>query len=334
MYDYSVALTNTDGVAFPNTTAVNATTPTSLDGTEFVKLFIDDMWGANQALMYEMGFTPDGNQETYLASQRLDALKGLSARYGSAYGCIGRADSVADINKDVIISVGQVPDSTRVYTLRRTAEISKSLDVAWAAGGVPGTPVGGLPSGESLTANTEYGVYEIYNPTTKTRDACFSTYTGAGVPNNLPSGYTIWQLVDWVLTDGSSNIIQTDTKDIGNGNIEKYWITPTIDINLTSTLTTTRRLDTLPVPTGFEIEAYVTITLADAAQRAVFIGSPSFADVAPASVASITDYPQATVTEYTSRYIKTNTSAQVAARADGTVTTYQMSVKSFILLRL
>lgn len=75
MKDYSVLVTNTNGSIFPNTEAVNASGPTATDGTEFIKAFIDDQWGHNQALMSDAGITPDGIQESAAASQRLTALK-------------------------------------------------------------------------------------------------------------------------------------------------------------------------------------------------------------------------------------------------------------------
>ena len=146
---------------FPNTLPINATGPSTQDGTEWIANFINDYMGAlPQALLNEMSITPNGNAETIASNQQMQALIGMMQRYGSAYGIIGSADT--DANHDVQLSVGQVPDSTRAYTLRLTAAIAKQGDVAWAAGGTPGTPAGGLMGG-TWTANTEYGVYVIYN---------------------------------------------------------------------------------------------------------------------------------------------------------------------------
>jgi len=83
MKDYLATFTHTDGAAFPNTATVDATTPGSTDGTEVVKLMIDDFWGFNQALMNYANLTPDGVQESAAASQRLDAIgKGFSVGPG------------------------------------------------------------------------------------------------------------------------------------------------------------------------------------------------------------------------------------------------------------
>ena len=63
MIDYLASFANTDGSAFPDTLAINATGPSATDGTEFVKLMIDDEWGARQALMNYAGLVPDGVTE-------------------------------------------------------------------------------------------------------------------------------------------------------------------------------------------------------------------------------------------------------------------------------
>lgn len=338
MKDYSLTHTNTTGGAFPNTAALNSTTPTATDGTEYVAEQINDDWGFSQALLSEVGLTPNGVTEIYTNSQKLEAIRLMALRYGSAYGMIGRADT--DSAHDVIISIGHIPDSTRTMTLRRTAEISKQGDVAWSAGGTPGTPAGGLMGG-TWSANTEYGIFEIYNPTTKARDAGFSVYTmsaGIAVPTHLPAGYTIYRMVDWVKTDGSSNIIQTVTTDMGAGNIQKHWVTPILDINVSNTLTTARQLDALSIPTGFECKTNLNILIFDAsAGGTVYIYYPGASDQAPTVAASPLGTLQfiAGANYLTNVQILTNTSRQIAARANlATVDVYRVATLGFILNRI
>ncbi len=74
MKDYKTVFTNTDGVNFPLTAGVNASGGGATDGTEFVKLFVDDLWGAAQAIMDFAGFTPSGVDESATVSQRLQAI--------------------------------------------------------------------------------------------------------------------------------------------------------------------------------------------------------------------------------------------------------------------
>lgn len=339
MKDFSVSHANTTGGAFPATAAVNATTPTSTDGTEYIKAGIDELWGFIQAFLSETGLTPNGITEVYTNSQILESVRLMSLRYGSAYGMIGRADT--DSAHDVIISVGHIPDSTRTMTLRRTAEISKQGDVAWSAGGTPGTPAGGLMGG-AWSANTEYGVFEIYNPTTKARDAGFSIYTmsaGIAVPTFLPAGYTIYRMVDWVKTDGSSNIIQTDTSDMGAGNIIKHIKTPILDVNLANTLTTTRRLDAIGVLTGFEVMANINAWGQDGSSvTSYYISYPDSTDLAPSRGTNAPLCTFQSLTTYQAAHnvtIKTNTAKQIASRADtATVDLYVLSLLYFIWNRV
>ncbi len=74
MINYFSVFINTNGLAFPNTLAVNASGPSATDGTEFVKAMIDDIWGARQAVMDAAGLVPDGVTEAPGTSQFLEAL--------------------------------------------------------------------------------------------------------------------------------------------------------------------------------------------------------------------------------------------------------------------
>jgi len=329
------SITTYNSGTFPNTLGTNSSGPSTKDGTELIANLFNDYIGVlPQALLNEMSITPSGNAETATDSQQMMALIGMMQRYGSAYGCVGSAD--IDALHDVQISVGQVPDSTRAYTLRLTSAIAKQGDVAWAAGGTPGTPAGGLMGG-TWSASTEYGVFLIYNPTTKVTDAGFSVYTGAGVPTFLPAGFTVYQMVDWVITDGSSQILQTKTYDRGNGVVFKQRTAPFIDILLTNALGTTRRNDAVTVPTGFECLCDCNYQASDAASNFVIIvNNPDQSDIAPGSgtavLANITS--QTGVTAYGQIQVLTNTSAQIASRSDlSTVDLYRIAVQSFLWKR-
>lgn len=83
MVDYFTVFTNTNAVAFPDTEAVNASGPSATDGTEFVKLMVDDEWGARQALMNYAGLVPDGVTEADGTAQMIEVLqKGFGAPPG------------------------------------------------------------------------------------------------------------------------------------------------------------------------------------------------------------------------------------------------------------
>lgn len=75
MINYFGTFTNTNGVVFPGTEAINSSGPSTTDGTEFVKAMIDDHWGARQALMDRAGLTPTGVSESVSVSQFLEAIE-------------------------------------------------------------------------------------------------------------------------------------------------------------------------------------------------------------------------------------------------------------------
>ena len=79
MINYLSTFVNTDGNSYPDTASVNSSGPGTTDGTEFVKAFIDDLWGYNQALLNYTGDTPTGSTEADGASQRLDSILKIAA---------------------------------------------------------------------------------------------------------------------------------------------------------------------------------------------------------------------------------------------------------------
>jgi hypothetical protein len=92
MIDYRTVFTNTDGVAFPNTKAVNVTTPGAGDGTEFIAAMVNDAWGARQALMDYTNLSPDTVTEAPGTSQMVDALRRGFGAPGEVVGWHGQAD--------------------------------------------------------------------------------------------------------------------------------------------------------------------------------------------------------------------------------------------------
>lgn len=108
MVDYDTVMTNTNSVAFPGTLAVNVTAPGAGDGTEFVKIMVDDIWGRAQALMDYAGLTPDSVTEAPDTAQILDAI-GLGFGVGPGMGVIYWKDGTPAANGDrVLLLQGQV----------------------------------------------------------------------------------------------------------------------------------------------------------------------------------------------------------------------------------
>jgi hypothetical protein len=89
MKNYKDEFSQTDGVAFPNTGAKNASGAGATDGTEFKKSMIDDIWGWHQVALDAAGLTPNGVDEQATVdltkpsgrkSQMLDSLVRLFER--------------------------------------------------------------------------------------------------------------------------------------------------------------------------------------------------------------------------------------------------------------
>lgn len=108
MIDYLASFTNTDGSAFPDTLAVNVSAPGAGDGTEFVALMVNDIWGRAMALLDYAGLTPDGVTEAADTAQILDAI-GKGYGVGPGVGVIYWKNGTPAANGDrVLLLQGQV----------------------------------------------------------------------------------------------------------------------------------------------------------------------------------------------------------------------------------
>jgi hypothetical protein len=97
MIDYST-IANTVG-AFPNVVGQNASGGAATDGTPYLKSVIDDLWGANQALMDAAGLSPNAASEATGASQRLDAMRRVCGAPGEIALWVGAATPAASGNR-------------------------------------------------------------------------------------------------------------------------------------------------------------------------------------------------------------------------------------------
>ena len=79
MLNYLSTFTNQNGLAFPDTAAIDASGGAATDGTEFIAAMVNDsMWGVWQALLNYVGLTPNGITEADGSSQVLEALRRFS----------------------------------------------------------------------------------------------------------------------------------------------------------------------------------------------------------------------------------------------------------------
>lgn len=102
MQNFFTFFANTNGLAFPDTLAVNASGPSATDGTEFVKGFIDDIWGWFQAMLDYASLTPTGVSEGPGASQMLEAI-GKGFGIGPGLGVTYWKEGDPSVNGDRVL---------------------------------------------------------------------------------------------------------------------------------------------------------------------------------------------------------------------------------------
>jgi hypothetical protein len=229
----------------------------------------------------------------------------------------------SDAVNDIDIAAGRCVDATGAQYMTLAATLTKRLDAAWAVG----TGNGGLDTGS--IGNSDYYIWLIKRSDTGVVDALFSL--SATAPT-MPSSYDYKRLIGWFKRVGAT-IVAFDTYEIEGGGIEFRWDAPTRDINLSNTLTTSRRTDAVKVPLLFSVLAIIQVYLFDASAAAyVWIGSPDSADVAVAG--TVNDFTARIVTSQVwafPHYVRTSATGTIAARSDtATVDNYDVATLGFI----
>lgn len=90
-----------------------------------------------------------------------------------------------DATNDIDIAAGSAVDSTGAVSMLLATALGKRIDAAWAVGGTPAVPVGGLDTG--AVGNNTYYIWLIRRPDTGVVDALFSL--SASAPT-MPANYT------------------------------------------------------------------------------------------------------------------------------------------------
>ena len=152
----------------------------------------------------------------------------------------------------------------------------------------------------------------------------------------MPANYDYKRLVGW-FKRVSATIVPFTTYELPGGGIEMAWNTPTLDVNLTSTLTTTRRTDAIKVPLNFSVVANIGVSVYDgAAAFSALICCPDQTDAAPSATSlQLANVFQASATGgngsgITRMWVRTSSTGTIAARADlATVDAYLVSTIGF-----
>lgn len=225
------------------------------------------------------------------------------AIYGLTY-----ANNGSDATNDIDIAAGGCMDATGAYWITLAA-LTKQSDVAWAVG----TNAGGLDTG--VVGNSDYYIWAIARSDTGVTDVLFSLSSTAPT---MPTNYDFKRLIGWFKRVGGT-IVAFTTYETEGGGLELSWNVPTLDVNLASTLTTSRRTDAVKVPLNFATIADLNVTMADATSSgSAQVCCPDQTDAAPSeTVAPLANISWTTAAQSGQKNLKVRTSAAglVAARA-------------------
>ena len=154
------------------------------------------------------------------------------------------SNNSSDSEHDIDIAVGEARDTADGADLTISSTFTKKIDATWASG----SGNGGMASGVSLSADTWYHVYLVELDAGGT-DAGFDTATNAANLVATSGVASAYRRIGSVLTDSSSNIL-------GFTQFQDEFIFDAQITNVNgSGLGTSRVLQTVSTPTGFEVRA-------------------------------------------------------------------------------
>ena len=182
--------------------------------------------------------------------------------------------------------------------------MTKRIDSTWIAGNSQWW----LDTG-SVSSNSIYYMYAIYNPTTLSADFLFST----SLSPIMPSGYTKKKKIASLLTDGSSNIRNGVWIFNPDGSYNFVYNSLITDLSDT-TPATTRTPVTLSTPPNTRARLHLTLIDNDTSSASILVTEEAQEDIVPTRpnstlVANINWYSKVTA-EY-----NTNSSSQIYYRS-------------------
>jgi hypothetical protein len=227
------------------------------------------------------------------------------------------ANNGSDPTNDIDIAAGSAIDATGAYPMTLASSITKRLDAAWAVG----TNQGGIDTGSA--SNTDYYIWLIARPDTGVVDVLFST---SSTSPTMPTDYSYKRLIGWFKRSGGAIVTFQTFEDAGGG-LEYIWKTKRTDLNLASTLTTTRRSDALSVPLNFSTLAKVVGAIQHSVAGAyVHLMNPDDTDEGGGAqfVAQVNGVIQSGQAE-----IRTNSSGEVASKGSTTLDAWTILCEGF-----
>lgn len=256
-------------------------------------------------------------------------LRGTAALGGHIQG-LTYANSAGDPTNDIDIAIGMCTSADAAQANRRTlvltSALTKQLDASWAVG----TSAGGLDTG--VIGNSDYYIWLIMRSDTGVVDALFSLSSTAPT---MPTNYDYKRLIGW-FKRVAGTIVSFHAYETAGGGIELLWDSPTLDINLSNTLTTSRRTDAVKVPLNFSTVALLNVNPSDSgSSHILYMSCPDLTDLAPSvSAAPLITFNANAVAISNSTggmlRIRTSATGTIAARSNlATVDLYAVATLGF-----
>jgi hypothetical protein len=240
------------------------------------------------------------------------------------------SNNSSDATNDVDISPGACRDSTNAHNLILASLHTKRIDASWSLGSGNGGLDGTESSAGTPDTSTWYYVHLIKRSDSGVVDALFSE--SATAPT-LPLDYDYSRIIGAVYNNSSGDIDQFTSLEVAGGGLEVWWTTPTLDVNLANTLTTSRRTDAYKTPAAFATFALIRVKVADtSAAGHALITCPDEADatVDPNAAPLVNIRWLTSFGEYKDLEIRTDATGLIAARATvATVDSYLGVTRGF-----
>ena len=226
------------------------------------------------------------------------------------------SNDAGDTAHDINVTAGSAQDSDNTDILTLSSEITKKIDVTWAAG----DDAGGLSSSLTAPANdTWYHVFLVQIG--GAIDVLFDTSITCvnGIADHTVTDY---RRIGSVLTDGSANILPFKAYEDGGGAVEVIWTTPIEDVDVTNQ-STTAIARTLSVPPDINPTAVFNLHCSSSTvTNILYIRNPDTTEQAP----SISAVPGASLATPVANgdffignyHLRTNTSSEVETRSSST----------------
>jgi hypothetical protein len=179
-----------------------------------------------------------------LTVAQVQTMLGLAPAYSAIAGFIPSSIAGTNTTASLTLSAGQATDSTNAVA------ITKASTTSWAVSN--GSAANGYQGGTTLPNNDTIHLF-IMTGTNGT-----ASFAHNGLTPTLPSGYSTYRRIASFNTNGSGAPLPYTAVEVSGGALVCYLGTPVLDVN--TTLSTSRTLTTLSIPTDIKVKPIARFT--------------------------------------------------------------------------